>query len=121
MLIDLFKGIAGGISIMSVFVSVAIILEEGTRYPLSLVCVLLGSLSFLTLSGNLKRPCHLLVMPGMLIPYVINCHVVQFDSGKGAVMCVMILVSGFVSAALVRRHYSKKAGSCDTGDSERSD
>lgn len=107
LLINILKGIGGGISIMFVFAGVVIFSAEKNRSCWPVIYIILGSVFFLILSGNIKKPYYILVIPGMLIPFIID-YIVQFDSGKGVILCTLILIFGIITSALVRFYYSKK-------------
>lgn len=94
-----FRALLGGLSIIAFFYG-AILIFEDNRIE-SFLLIICGSFFFILISGNIKRPLYLLILPVMVFSFFAG-----EIFGEGALLFFFFCTA--ISSSIITRHYSKK-------------
>jgi len=102
-LINIFKILTGGISLLLIFLIIIINIWDIYSIFLLIICTFL----FLISSKSISKPLYLLIIPSGLVPFYIDIYF-KYDDGKGIVMCTIMLLFAITASYIVRYYYSQR-------------
>ncbi|MCP4349308.1 MAG: hypothetical protein GY795_27830 [Desulfobacterales bacterium] len=101
------KGVAGGALLYIILINLVLFFDdqEYTDYANYLILIFISSFFILYLSGNIKKPLYLLIIPSMFLPLIIDWFILTNENYFGL---HLMIIGAIISVKVINKYYSAK-------------